>query len=171
MSTAVKPIGIVRHLADHLTPVCNTSRFYNYAFVTLLYRLCYDGPFSMKSCPKSFLYMLSFYEKDEVAGIFPFYFFVQGSDMWQRLVHSTRIFRHLHLLVLHCFVIARHAHCCIPCPPNRDCSRNTSFTHTVRTTPIRCGLCLLPQPRRHSLPKFFFIKAISAHSCHSGHKR
>ena len=28
--------------------------------------------------------------------------------MWQRLVHRTRAFRHLHILVqVHCFVIAR----------------------------------------------------------------
>ena len=33
----VKLTGIVRHLADHLTPHCSTSRLYNYASVTFLY--------------------------------------------------------------------------------------------------------------------------------------
>ena len=46
----------------------------------------------------------------------PFYLFVHESDMWQRLVHSTRAFRHSHLLLVHCFVIVRHAHCCVPLP-------------------------------------------------------
>ena len=54
---------------------------------SLLYGLCYDGPFRMKSCPKTVFSMLSFYEKDAVAGISPFYFFVHGSGMSQRLVH------------------------------------------------------------------------------------
>ena len=33
------------------------------------HRLCYDGPFSNKSCSNTFLSTLSFYEKDAVVGI------------------------------------------------------------------------------------------------------
>ena len=120
------------------------------AFMTCLRRIdCATMvPIRMKSCPKTFLSMLSFYENDAVAGIFPFYFFVHGTGIWQRLVHRTRALRHLHLLVAHCFVIARHAHCCLPCPPNRDDSRSASLSPTVRSVPIT-------QPRWHLFPQFF----------------
>ena len=36
---------------------------------SLLYRLCYDGPFRMKSCAQTLLSTLSFHEKDAIAGI------------------------------------------------------------------------------------------------------
>ena len=63
--SVVKPAGIVRYLADHLTVECSASRLYSYVCIrhfSLLYRLCYDGPFRMKSCPETFISTLSFYE-------------------------------------------------------------------------------------------------------------
>ena len=85
--------------------------------------------------PQIFISMPSFDEKDAVADVFPFYFFMNRSGIgcdWY--IHSTQAFRHLHLLLVHCFAIALHAHCCISCPPNRDCSRNASLSTTARPT-------------------------------------
>ena len=45
---------------------------------------------------------------------------------------TARGFRHLDLLVLHFFELARHPHCCIPCPPSRDCERNASLSPNMR---------------------------------------
>ena len=99
----------MRYLADHLTADCSTSRSTSIYGFSLLYQLYYHGSFGIKSCPKTFLSTPLFYENNAVAGIFPFYFFVHGSGMWQRLVHRTRAFKHLHLLVVHCFVCNRTA--------------------------------------------------------------
>ena len=92
-------------------------------------------PLERNLAPNLFFPCSHFMKKDAVAGIFPFYLFVHGSDMWQNLVYSTRAFRYLHLLLVHCFVIARHAHCCIPCPPNRDCPQSASLGPTMRSVP------------------------------------
>ena len=50
----VKVTCIVRHLAYHLTAECITSCICNFS---RLYRLCYDGPFTMKSCPKTLIFI------------------------------------------------------------------------------------------------------------------
>ena len=133
----VKPTGIVRYLADHLTAEGTTSRFLYATSIcdfSLPYRLRYDNSFSMKSCSKTSVFTLSFYEKDEVVGIS-----VLSVRARKRHVAAAGI-QHSSLaafaaLVVHCFVIARHAHCCILCPPNKDCSRNASFSPTTRSVP------------------------------------
>ena len=90
--------GIVRYLADHFTAECSTSRFYNNAFVIFLCGIVCTTMVPLNEIlPQNFPSTLSFYENDAVEGISPFYFFLHGSGVWQRLVRSTQGFRHFHL--------------------------------------------------------------------------
>ena len=157
----VKPTGIVRYLVDHLTAECCTSRFYNYAFATFLCCIVCATmvPLEWNRAPKLSFPCSHFMKKMQLRAS-PFYLLVHGSDMWQQLVHSTRAFRHLHLLAVHCLEIARHAHCCIPYPPNRDCSRNASLSARWSVpTALTSPLFIFPRGEA-----FCCIKALSTHS-------
>ena len=167
MSYCCKTIGIVRYLTYHLTAVCSTSRFYNYAFATFLCCIVSAGqvPLEWNRAPKPF-FLPSYFRKKIQLQVSPFYLPVYGSDILQRLVYSTRAFRHLHLLSVHCFAFGRHAHCCIPCPPNSDCSQNTSLSPTMPSVPTALTLPAFVSPRAELV---CWIEARSALSCLSGY--